>query len=192
MSPASSARASSAPSPFRERWQTEVAPKLRAALGQSNPHALPRLAKIVVAAGVGKHRQDAKYVEDVERGLALLTGQKAAARAAKQSIAGFKVREGVVVGSIVTLRGRRMEDFFTRFLRIALPRIRDFRGLPLTAVDRQGNLSVGIREAQAFPEVDPSVVETPFGLQVTMVTSARTRDEAVALYRALGIPFAEG
>lgn len=164
-------------------------PVLRAQLGRDNVHSLPRLTKIIVAAGVGKHRQEAKLVEDVERGLTLLTGQKPAARAAKKSIAGFKVREGVVVGSLVTLRGRRMEDFFTRFLRVALPRVRDFRGIPLTAVDRQGNLSVGIREAQVFPEVDPSVIETPFGLQVTMVTKARTRDEALALYRALGIPF---
>ncbi len=176
--------------PFRDRYQTDIVPKLRETLQRSNLHALPRITKIVVASGVGKQRPEAKYLEEVERGLALLTGQKAVARTAKKSIAGFKVREGVVVGSMVTLRGRRMEDFFTRFLRIALPRIRDFRGLPLSAVDQRGNLSVGIRDAQVFPEVDPAVVETLFGLQVTIVTNARTRAEAIALYQALGVPFA--
>lgn len=175
---------------FRARYETVAVPALRAALGRENIHALPRITKVVVAAGTGKHRTDAKYVEDAERGLVLLTGQKPAPRSARKSFASFKVRQGQVVGLLVTLRGARMEDFLTRLIRVALPRVRDFRGIPLSAVDGRGNLSIGIREAQAFPEADPSVVATPFGLQVTLVTSARTRDEAITLYRALGMPLA--
>lgn len=182
---------SSALASFRALYREVAVPRLQVVLGRENLHALPRITKVVVAAGVGKHRTEGKFVEDVVKGLALLSGQKPVSRAARQSIAGFKVRQGQVVGTLVTLRGRRMEDFLTRLLWVALPRVRDFRGLPLASVDRQGNLSIGLREAAAFPEVDPSTVETPFGLQVTIVTNAGSRDEALALFRALGFPFAE-
>lgn len=188
---ASAAARSSAPTSFGELYRTVAVPRLKSALGLDNPHALPRVTKVVVAAGVGKHRTEGKFVEDVVKGLTSLTGQKPAARAARQSIAGLKVRQGQVVGYLVTLRGQRMEDFLARLLWVALPRVRDFRGLPLTSVDRRGNLSIGLREAAAFPEVDPAAVETPFGFQVTIVTTARNREEALALFRGLSVPFAE-
>lgn len=179
------------PSPFRRLYVETAVPALQAELKRSNPRSLPRVAKVVVAAGTGKRRAEPKFLEQVATALALLTGQKPASRVARTSIAGFKVRAGQPVGLLVTLRGRRMEDFLLRFLRVALPRLRDFRGIPLTAVDRQGNLSVGMREASVFPEVDPARIDVPLGLQVTVVPSARNRAEAVALYRALGFPLAE-
>lgn len=165
--------------------------KLRGELRVSNVHALPQLKSITVASGVGKHRAESKVVEDVERGLALLTGQKCASRPARTSIAGFKVRQGQVVGYLVTLRGRRMEEFLLRLLNVAIPRVRDFRGISLRSVDARGNLTIGFREASVFPEVDPASVEAPFGIQVTLATTARNRDEGIALFRALGFPFAE-
>lgn len=165
--------------------------QLVAALHAENPLAVPMVEKVIVAAGVGKHRTQAKFVEDVEKGLALLTGQKASVRRARKSIAGFKVRQGQEVGYQVTLRGRRMVDFLTRLVRVALPRVRDFRGVPLTSVDPRGVLSIGFREASAFPEVDPAIVETAFGLQVTIVPTVRDQETALALYRVLGFPFAD-
>lgn len=176
---------------FREQYQSVAVPRLREVLGTKNVHALPRITKVLVASGVGKRRAEGKFLEDVGRGLALLAGQKPSARLARQSIAGFKVRSGLVVGLLVTLRGRRMEDFLTRLLVVALPRVRDFRGIPLTSVDARGNLSIGIREASVFPEVDPAVIETPFGFQVTIVTTAGNRERGLALFHALAFPFAE-
>lgn len=178
-------------SPFRDLYLKQAVPKLRAALGRTNVQALPRVTHTIVAAGVGKHRAEGKFLEQVEKGLALLAGQKPSGRVARKSIAGFKVRQGQVVGLRATLRGRRMEDFLARLLWVALPRVRDFRGLPPASVDARGNLSIGLKEASVFPEVDPTVVEIPFGLQVTIVTNARNREEGRALFRALGFPFAE-
>lgn len=176
---------------FRELYEKTAVPKLREALGVTSVHAIPRITATVVAAGTGKHRLEGKFVENVEKGLALLTGQKPAARTARTSVAGFKMRQGQAVGFVVTLRGRRMEDFLTRLLWVALPRVRDFRGLPLRSVDARGNVSIGVREASVFPEADPSDSDTPFGLQVTIVTNARSRERGLALFRALGFPFAE-
>ena len=167
-------------------------PKLKAALPHvSNVHALPRITKVIVASGVGKRRAEANFLEDVEKGLTLVTGQHPAPRLARKSIAALKVREGQTVGLMVTLRGRRMEDFISRLLQISLPRVRDFRGIPLTSVDTEGNLSIGFREAAAFPEVDPDAVGTLFGLEVTIVTTAKSRADGIALFRSLEFPFAE-
>ncbi len=176
---------------FRDRVKNVAAPKLRAELGVQNPHALPKVTAVVVAAGIGKHRTEGKFQEHVEQGLAALTGQKPASRTARKSIAGFKLRQGQVVGLMTTLRGRRMDDFLTRLLTVALPRVRDFRGISVRSVDAQGNLSIGFREASVFPEVDPNAAETPFGIQVTIVTNAGRREKGLALFQALGFPFAE-
>lgn len=174
------------------REQVEAArPKLTALLGRTNVHALPRITEVIVASGVGKRRSEKGFLEDVEKGLTLLTGQKPASTVARKSVAGFKVRKGQVVGMKCTLRGPRMNDFLTRLLGVALPRLRDFRGMPPQAVDAQGNLTIGISDAAAFPEVDPAVVETSFGLQVTVKTSTRRRDEAMTLFQTLGFPFAD-
>ncbi len=179
------------PTTFRELYQSVAVPKLQEELKQSNPHALPRIRAVVVGVGTGKHRTEGKFVEDATQGLTVLTGQKPAPRSARKSIAGFKVREGQPVGLVVTLRGARMEDFLARLLWVALPRVRDFRGIPLRSIDARGNLTIGFRDASAFPEVDPAKIETVFGLQVTIVTNARAHDEGRALFRALGFPLAE-
>lgn len=174
---------------YREQYARVAVPKLREVLKRSNIHALPRITAVVVSSGVGKHRGEGRFLEDVEKGLALATGQKPSPTVARRSIAGLKVRQGQVVGFRCTLRGRRMEDFLTRLLTVVLPRVRDFRGIPLSSLDAQGNLTIGIREVSvSFPEVDPAVIETSFGLEVTIVTTARNRDEAVALFRSLGFP----
>lgn len=179
------------PGSFRELYQSVAVPRLRDELKRTNPNALPRIRAVVVGVGVGKHRTEGKFLEDATHGLTLLTGQKPASRPARVSIAGFKVRAGQPVGLVVTLRGRRMEDFLARLLWVVLPRVRDFRGIPFRAVDVGGNLTIGFRDASAFPEVDPVKIETPFGLQVTMVTSARSQPEGLALFRALGFPLLE-
>lgn len=175
---------------YQELWAA-AAPRLRDALHAENVHALPRVKSAVVAVGVGKHRTEGKYAEQVERGLALITGQKPSGRTARKSIAGFKLRQGQVVGLVATLRGRRMEEFLVRLLWVALPRVRDFRGLSPRSVDPRGNLTIGLKEASVFPEADPSIIDIPFGLQITIVTTARTRQRGLALFRALGVPFAE-
>ncbi|MDP3685748.1 MAG: 50S ribosomal protein L5 [bacterium] len=179
------------PHSFRELYHSVAVPRLQGELQRSNPHALPRIRAVVIASGVGKHRTEGKFLEDATQGLTLLAGQKPAPRPAKTSIAGFKLRAGQPVGLVVTLRGRRMEDFLARLLWVVLPRVRDFRGIPYRTVDGRGNLTIGFRDASAFPEVDPAKIETLFGLQVTMVTNARSHEEGLALFRALGFPLLE-
>lgn len=154
-----------------------------------NIHAVPRITKVVVSVGVGKHRDVKGYAEAVEKDLATITGQKPQVRMARKAVAGFAVRAGNLVGYKVTLRGKRMEDFVTRFVNITLPRVRDFRGLPLTALDGQGNLSIGLPEQLAFPEIHPDQTDVIFGVEATFVTSAQDHQQAIALFRALGFPF---
>lgn len=171
--------------------QAQAIPKLKETLHVSNVHAVPRITKVLVSAGVGKRRAEANFLEDVEKGLTVLTGQHPVPRLARKSIAALKVRQGQTVGLLTTLRGRRMEDFLSRLLHVVLPRVRDFRGIPQGSVDERGNLSIGFREAAAFPEVDPAVIGTSFGLEVTIVTTAKDRAEGMALFRALSFPFAD-
>jgi large subunit ribosomal protein L5 len=144
--------------------------------------------RVVVSSGVGKKRQDPKAVELIQDRLAKITGQKAASRAARMSIASFKLREGDTVGLQVTLRGQRMYDFLDKLIHIALPRTRDFRGLSATAIDDMGNMTIGIREHTIFPETGDEMLKDVFGLAVTIVTSAKTKEEAEAFLRELGLP----
>lgn len=157
-------------------------------LGRKNGHAVPQLKCVVVNAGVGKRRDDKAAMEAVAQDLARITGQKPQTRTARKAVAGFNVRAGNLVGMRVTLRGKRMEDFVQRFVNATLPRVRDFRGLPVTALDRQGNLNVGLKEQLAFPEVRADQTDEIFGLQVTFVTSAKDKTEGEALFRQLGFP----
>lgn len=156
--------------------------------GYKNRMAAPRIAKVIVSTGVGKKR-DKQQLALVENRLARITGQKASARPAKQSIAQFKVREGDIVGYQVTLRGARMFDFLDKLIHIALPRTRDFRGIADSAVDEMGNMTIGIREHTIFPETTDEDLKDVFGLAVTVVTSAKSREEALAFFRHLGVPF---
>lgn len=160
---------------------------LKEEFGYTNVMAAPRLLKIVVSSGVGKARDKNRNKVVADR-LARITGQKPSERVARQSIASFKLREGEVVGYQVTLRGDRMRDFLDKLVNIALPRTRDFRGLNATAIDDMGNLTIGIRENSIFPETSEEDLKDVFGLAITLVTTAKTKPEAEAFYRHLGLP----
>lgn len=153
-----------------------------------NPLAAPRLIKITINTGVGRIR-DAKPREEIVRDLALIVGQKPVPTLAKKAVASFKTREGMVIGYKVTLRGRRMRDFFGRLIHVAFPRTRDFRGVKEGALDEHGNLTIGIPEHIVFPEIDTEHSFTPFGFEISMTTTAKTREEALAFFRSLGVPF---
>jgi large subunit ribosomal protein L5 len=155
--------------------------------GYTSPMQGPRMSKVIVSTGVGKKR-DKKQLELIADRLAKITGQKAAPRAARLSIASFKVREGDTVGLQVTLRGARMYDFIDKVIHIALPRTRDFRGLKATAIDDMGNLTIGIKDNTIFPETADEDLKDVFGLAITIVTTAKSRDEAEAFFRHLGMP----
>ena len=172
-----------------ERYRTEIVPKLSQEFGFKNVHQVPRLEKVVVNMGVGKATQNAKLVEKAAEELAAITGQKAAVRKARKSIANFKLRQGQAVGCTVTLRGTRMWEFFDRLVNVSLPRVRDFKGVSVKAFDGRGNYSLGIREQIIFPEIDYDSVENITGLNVTVVTSARNDAEGKALLAHLGMPF---
>lgn len=156
--------------------------------GYKNRMRAPRIEKVVVSSGTGKAK-DKKRNELVAEKLALITGQKASPRAARVSIAQFKMREGDIVGFQVTLRGARMYDFIDKLIHIALPRTRDFRGINDTAVDDMGNITIGIKENTIFPETSDEDLKDVFGLAVTIVTSAKSKAEALAFFRHLGVPF---
>jgi len=151
-----------------------------------------KIEKIVVNVGLGKLHQTASFEDKVlpliEEELSIVTGQKAARRQAKKSIAAFKTREGDIIGLQVTLRGRRMEDFFKRLTSLVLPRVKDFRGLDVKNVDENGNLNIGFREQFVFPEISPEKSRVNFGIQVTMVSLEKSRDKAIDFYRSAGVP----
>ncbi len=149
----------------------------------------PTLEKIVVSIGTGKQKDDAKYLESAAEDLQVITGQKPAIRAAKKAIAGFKLRAGDTVGLVVTLRGKRMWFFFEKLIHIVLPRLRDFHGVPRKSFDGRGNYSLGIEEHTVFPEIDPNKVGKIKGLEVTIVTTAKTDEEGLNLLEGLGVPF---
>ena len=172
-----------------ERYRSEIVPKLSQEFGFKNVHQVPRLEKVVVNMGVGKATQNAKLIEKAAEELAAITGQKAAVRKARKSIANFKLRQGQAVGCTVTLRGTRMWEFFDRLVNVSLPRVRDFKGVSAKGFDGRGNYSLGIREQIIFPEIDYDSVENITGLNVTVVTSARNDAEGKALLAHLGMPF---
>jgi large subunit ribosomal protein L5 len=164
-------------------------PALREQQGYANVNEVPRLEKIVVNMGVGAAVQDAKQLDAAVEDLRIITGQQPMITRAKKSIAGFKIRQGMPIGAKVTLRGDRMWEFFDRLLGAAIPRIRDFRGLPPNSFDGRGNYSMGVTEQLIFPEVDYDKVDRVRGMDITFVTTAKTDDEARALLGAFGFPF---
>ena len=176
---------------LKVRYTEEIAPALRGEFRYSNVMQVPRLTKIVVNMGVGEAARDAKLIDGAVRDLAAITGQKAAIARAKKSIAQFKLREGMPIGAHVTLRGDRMWEFCDRLLTIALPRIRDFRGLSDRQFDGRGNYTFGLNEQLMFHEIDPDRVDRQRGMDITVVTSAPTDDEGRSLLRRLGFPFKE-
>jgi large subunit ribosomal protein L5 len=176
---------------LRQRFREELLPALQSELGLGNPMEVPTLEKIVVNVGVGEAAKDAKALEGALTDLATITGQKPMVTRARKSIAGFKLREGMAIGAKVTLRGARMWEFVDRLMSVALPRIRDFRGLDPRAFDGRGNYTLGVTEQLIFPEIDYDKVDQVRGMDITVVTTARTDDEGRALLRALGLPLRE-
>jgi len=174
---------------LKERYEKDVIPALKKEFGYSNVMAIPKLEKIVVNMGLGEATQNAKIIEVAVDELGRITGQKAVVRRAKKSIAQFKVRQGMPVGASVTLRGERMYEFLDRLASIALPRVRDFKGVSPKGFDGRGNYTLGIREQIIFPEIDLDKIDKVKGLNVTIVTTARTDEEGRALLTCLGMPF---
>jgi large subunit ribosomal protein L5 len=174
---------------LKVRYDAEIRAQLKDTLGLANVMQVPRFEKIVINMGVGKATQQPSLLEGAVRDLELIAGQKAVVTKAKKSIAGFKLREGNSIGCKVTLRGDRMWEFFDRLVSIAIPRIRDFRGLPADAFDGRGNYTFGVTEQLIFPEIDYDKVDNPRGMDITIVTTARTDAEGRALLAAFGFPF---
>jgi large subunit ribosomal protein L5 len=175
---------------LRERYEQEILPSLVERFGYSTPMQAPRISKVTVNMGVGDAKQDSRVLEAATDQLATITGQRPSVRRARKSIAQFKVREGMPVGVAVTLRGERSYEFLDRLMSVAIPRIRDFRGLNPRSFDGRGNYSLGVREQIIFPEVDYDEIDQVRGLDITITTTAATDDEAFALLEALGMPFA--
>jgi len=175
---------------LKQRYE-ELRPQLKDELGLSSVMQVPRIAKVTVNMGVGEAKTETKLLDSAVEELTTITGQRAQIRRARKSIAGFKIREGMPIGAKVTLRGARMYDFVDRLISIALPRIRDFRGLSPRSFDGRGNYSIGLREQIIFPEIDYDSIAAVRGLDVAITTTAETDDEAKALLRGLGFPFAE-
>jgi large subunit ribosomal protein L5 len=174
---------------LKDRYTKEVVPALKKEYGYKNVMAVPKLEKIVVNMGVGEAIQNAKLLDSASDELSLITGQKPIITRAKKSIASFKLRKGMAIGCSVTLRGERMYEFFDRLVNIALPRVRDFRGLSTKSFDGRGNYTLGLRDQLIFPEVDYAKVSKLKGMNVCLVTTAGTDDEARTLLRFLGLPF---
>ncbi|MBX4211303.1 MAG: 50S ribosomal protein L5 [Candidatus Yanofskybacteria bacterium] len=174
---------------LQEQYRKTIVPALQEKFGITNVMAVPKIEKVVINTGIGRMLKDDKAIEKTEQDLAILAGQKATFRKAKKSIASFKVREGMPVGIAVTLRGKRMYDFIDRLINIALPMSKDFRGIDTKNVDAQGNLNMGIKEHNIFPEINYENIKDIFGLQVTVTTDAKEREQGMELFRLLGFPF---
>jgi large subunit ribosomal protein L5 len=174
---------------LRQRYANEVRAALKEQLGLANIMQVPRFTKIVLNMGVGQATQQASAIEGAVADLTTITGQKPLVTKARQSIAGFKLREGMAIGAKVTLRGDRMWEFLDRLISLAIPRVRDFRGLPPNSFDGHGNYTFGVNEQLIFPEIDYDKVDTIRGMDITIVTTARTNDEGRALLAAFGFPF---
>ncbi|TVT56895.1 50S ribosomal protein L5 [Amycolatopsis cynarae] len=176
---------------LKTKYREQIKNELQQEFTYANVHQIPGVVKVVVNMGVGDAARDSKLIEGAVRDLATITGQKPEVRKARKSIAQFKLREGQPIGARVTLRGDRMWEFLDRLLSIALPRIRDFRGLSPKQFDGNGNYTFGLNEQSMFHEIDPDAIDRPRGMDVTVVTTATTDDEGRALLRKLGFPFKE-
>jgi large subunit ribosomal protein L5 len=174
---------------LQEKYLAEVAPQLKAKLGYENVMRLPELKKIVLSIGLGEAIQEPKALEAAEKDLATISGQHPVTTRGKKSISAFKLRAGVPIGMMVTLRGKRMYDFFDKLVNVVLPRFRDFRGVSRDSFDGRGSYSLGIKEQIVFPEIDYDKVDKIRGLEVTIVTTARNDDEARTLLELMGMPF---
>lgn len=179
------------PPRLRERYKNEIAPEMMKIFGYKNKFQVPMLKKIVINVGLGEATQDIKILDSVQNEIAAITGQRPVVTKAKKAIANFKIRKGSPVGCKVTLRKTYMYEFLDRLIAIAIPRIRDFRGLPSTSFDQHGNYSFGLNEQVIFPEVDVDKLMKVHGMDITIATTAKTAQEALELLRLFGMPFAK-
>lgn len=173
---------------LKDSYKTSIAPELMKEFGYKNVNAVPVVNAVTLNIGIGPGMKDAKFIETAQNTLKRITGQRSVTTKARMSIAGFKIREGSIVGLMVTLRGKRMWDFLEKLVKISLPRVRDFRGLSKKSFDGHGNYSIGFKEHMAFPEISSEEIELTHGIQVTIGTSAKTDKEAQALLTRLGFP----
>ncbi len=174
---------------LKEKYTTEIVPKLTEQFSYSNFHQVPKVMKVTVNRGLGEASQNAKALESSIAEIATITGQKPVVTRAKKAIAGFKIRQGMPVGVMVTLRGDRMYSFLERLINLALPRIRDFRGISANSFDGRGNYSLGVREQLIFPEIDYDTIDQIRGLDISIVTTANSDEEGKALLKEMGMPF---
>lgn len=174
---------------LKEKYQKEIAPKMREKFSYSNMFLVPKIEKIVLNVGFGRHNKEKEYINNIEKTLIRISGQKPVLTKAKKSIASFKVREGMVIGAMVTLRGQRMYDFLDKLINISFPRVRDFRGISENSVDKQGNLSVGFKENTSFPEIKIDDINNIHGLEVVIHSTAKNKEEGIELFKLLGFPF---
>ena len=174
---------------LKEKIQKEVIPNMKKKFGYKNDLAVPKLDKVTLNVGISANKRDDKFLELVENTLTRITGQKPVFTKARLSVSSFKIREGNIVGAKVTLRKQRMYDFVEKLVNITLPRVRDFRGLPLKSVDKSGNLTIGFKEHLAFAEINPDEVEKVHGLEVVITTTAKNKEEGTELFKLIGVPF---
>jgi len=174
---------------LRDLYKSKVVPELKSRFGYSNPMAVPRVEKIVVSMGVGKAVQDKKFIEQAKKDLMMISAQMPLVCKAKKSVSNFKVRAGNETGLKVTIRGERMYEFMDRLISLAIPRVRDFRGLDPKSFDGRGNYSMGLSEQSVFPEINPAKVEFQQGMNITFVTTARSDEEAQVMLTLFGVPF---
>ena len=174
---------------LKEKYKNEIAPALAKEFDIKNPMAIPKVDKIIVNMGVGEAIANAKVLDTAAEELRSITGQKPVVTKAKKSIAAFKLRQGMSIGTMVTLRGERMYEFLDRLISVALPRVRDFRGISAKAFDGRGNYTLGVREQLIFPEIDFNKVDKTRGMNISIVTTARNDEQARSLLKALGMPF---
>lgn len=177
---------------LRDKYKNEIIPQLKGELNISNPMLLPKLEKIVISVGAGDHAKDSKIMQNIADTISLIAGQKAVITLAKKSVAGFKMREGMPMGVKVTLRGKMMYNFLEKLIVIALPRVKDFRGVKRNGFDGRGNYSFGLNEQLMFPEVVYDDIMVTHGMNITLVTSTQSDKEAFKLLELLGMPFAKG
>ncbi|MDD3285728.1 MAG: 50S ribosomal protein L5 [Patescibacteria group bacterium] len=174
---------------LKEKYQKEIAPSLKEKFSYKNTILVPRLQKVVINIGFGKHAKEKEAISAIESALTKISGQKPILTKAKKSISAFKVREGMVIGAVATLRGERMYDFVEKLVNISFPRVRDFRGISDKGVDRNGNMTIGLKDYSCFPELKAEDIDQIYGLEICLNTNAKNREEGLALFQAFGFPF---
>lgn len=174
---------------IKEKYKTIVIPQLKETFGFKNQILVPKISKVVLNVGFGKHTKEKEYITNIEKSLEKIAGQKPVLAKAKKSISAFKIREGMTIGATVTLRGQRMYDFLDKLVNITFPRVRDFRGISDKSMDARGNITIGFKEHSCFPEIKAEDADNLFGLEVCITTTARNKEEGLELFKLLGFPF---